>query len=106
MFRAVIDYVLCQGRTETGDVGEQVLAGGVEVHAHGVHAPLHGEVKGMLQFCLVNIVLVLPHTDGFGIYLYEFRQRVGKASSYAHGTAHGDIVVGELLACYFRSGVY
>ena len=60
----------------------------------------------MLQFCLVNIVLVLPHTDGFGIYLYEFRQRVGKASSYAHGTAHGDIVVGELLACYFRSGIH
>ena len=54
----------------------------------------------MLQFRLVNIVLVLSHTDGLGIYLYQFCLGVGKATTDAHGTTHGDIVVGKLLACY------
>ena len=52
----------------------------------------------MLKFRLVDIMLVLPYPYALRVYLHEFSQRVHESSADAHGTSHGDILVGELLA--------
>ena len=52
----------------------------------------------MLQFRLVNVMLVLSYADAFRVNLYQFRQWVHQSASYADGSAHGDILVGELIS--------
>lgn len=64
-----------------GNVGEELLAGSVQIHAHGVDAADDHVVEAALEFGLVDVVLVLPHADGFGIDLDKFRQRVREAAA-------------------------
>ena len=73
---AVIHDVLRQGRSDAGNVGQQLLAGGVQLHSHVVDAALHGGLQTLLQHFLVHIVLVLPHADGFRVNLHQFGQRI------------------------------
>ena len=95
---AVVHDVLRQDRSQARDVGQQILRGGVDIHADGVDAELHGLVEAVLKFCLVDIMLVLPYPYALRVYLHEFSQRIHEFSADAHGTTHGDILVGELLA--------
>ena len=66
---------------------------------------LHGAVERRFQFILVHIVLVLPHPDGFGVNLYEFGQGVHQSATDGDSSAHGDIIVGELIAGHLRGRV-
>ena len=100
MFRTIVDDVLSQGRSQTRNVGEQVLAGRIEVDPHGIYTSLHRQVQSMLQFALVHIVLVLTHAYALGVYLDQFCQGVGQSSAYANGTAYGHVVLGKLLSGY------
>ena len=103
---AIIHNVLRQSRSESRNVGEQVLTCGVEVYAHGVYATLNGEVERLFEGGLVHVVLVLSDANGLRVNLDQFRQRVGKAAPDADGATHRDVVVGKFVARNFRSRIY
>ena len=94
-----VAYDACrQCRPQSAHISQQPRAGRIEVHAHTAHARDHGLVEALSQLRLVHILLVLPHSDAAGVYLHEFCQRVHESATYGDGSAHGDILVGELLA--------
>ena len=93
------------GGVETGDVGEELFGGGVELDADAVHATGDGVVEGAFEAGLVNVVLVLADADGFGVELYELGERVHKAATDGDGAADGEIVVGKLFAGDLGGGV-
>ena len=80
-------------------------AGSVEVHAHGIHAKFHGAVERLFERALIHIVLILPHANGFGVYLHEFRQRVCQAAADRHRAAHRDVVIGKFLPRRLGGGI-
>ena len=98
VLRPIIHNVLGKGRTEARYVCQQVAAGGIEVHAHRVHATFHGHVQRFLQGGLVHIVLVLAYTDALGFYLHQLCQRVHESATDGNGTTHGDVVFGKFFA--------
>ena len=67
VFLAVLDDVGGQTWADTADIRQQLLAGGVELHADSVDATLHSLVEALAEFFLVYVVLVLPHTDAFRV---------------------------------------
>ena len=81
VLRSVVHNIFCQNRPKSRHIGEQMRASGVEVHAHGIHAKLHGAVERLFERALIHIVLILPHANGFGVYLHEFRQGVCQAAA-------------------------
>ena len=57
---------------DTSDVTEERPGGSVEIDADAVDAALDDGLKRLLELALIDVVLVLTDTDGFGIYLDEF----------------------------------
>ena len=94
----VFHNILCESRTESADVGEEMLTGGVEIYTYRVDATLHCEVERLLQLRLVNIVLVLSHSDALRVNLHEFGKRIHQSPAYAHSSSHSNILVGKFLA--------
>ena len=86
-----------QAGVEPRDAGQQGHAGRVQVNAHLVHAILHHRLQRSRQFAWADIVLVLPHADGFGINFDQLRQRVLQATRDAGRTTQADVHVGQLL---------
>ena len=105
MLEAVGHDVLGQPLADTRHIGQQLVGGAVEVHAHAVHAALHHIIQALLEGGLVHVVLVLPHADALGIHLHQFRQGILEAPGDAHGAPHGDVVLGELLPGDVAGGV-
>ena len=102
---AVADHVFRERGAEAGDVGEEVLGGGVQLDADGIHAALDGVIERGFQSALIDIVLVLADADGLGVDLHQFRERIHEAASDRNGAAHGDILVGEFLASGLGGGI-
>ena len=94
----VVDDVASQRGTQSADVLQQVGGGGIEVDAYGVDAAHHRLVELLLELGLVDVVLVLAYADALRVNLHQFSQRVHQPAPYRDGSAHGDILVGELLA--------
>ena len=98
MLPTVFHDVFRQGRTQSAHIGEQMLACGVQVHAYGVHAALHGQVEAVFQLALVHVVLVLSHTDALRVDFHQFGQGVHQSAPDAHRATHRHVLVGEFLA--------
>ncbi len=105
MLTAVVDDVLRQRWPEPTDVGQQVLRRRVDVDADGIDAQLHRLVEAVAQLRLVDVVLILSHADALRVNLHQFGQRIHQSAADAHGAAHSDILVGELLARHLRRRV-
>ena len=105
MFVAVSDDVGGQRGAQAGHVAEQLLAGGVQFHAHAVDAAHHHVVQAALERGLIHIVLVLADADGLGIELHQFRQRIHEPAADGDRAAHGEVVVGKLLAGDLGRGI-
>ena len=91
---------------DTGNVGEQGGAGGVYVHAHGVHAILHHAGECFVQLGFLQVVLILSHADGLRVNLYQLSQRVLEPTGNGDRRAQVHIKGGEFLRRQFRRGVY
>ena len=89
------DDLARQGRPEAGDVGEERGARRVQLDADGVHAAHDGVVQGLLEFRLVDVVLVLPHADRLRVDLDQLGQRVGQPPADGNRPADGDVLVRE-----------
>ena len=86
--------------------GEQGDAGRVQVHAHRVHAVFHHRVQRLGQLALVHVVLVLAHTNRFGVDLDQLRQGVLQAAGNGCRAAQAHVHVGHFLAGKFTGGVH
>ena len=62
---------------------------------------LHHPVQCLKQSFLIDIMLILAHTDGFGLYLDEFGEWVLHPSGDGYGASQGDIKVGQFIFCQF-----
>ncbi len=93
---AVLDDILRQGWVQAGNARQQGGGGGVQVHAHGVHAVLHHVLQGTGQFRLVYVVLVLAHADGLGIDLHQLGQGILQPAGDGDGAAQAHVQLGEL----------
>ncbi len=92
---AVGDDVGGDARVEAGDVGEQLLRGGVELDADVVHAGDDHVVEGALERVLIDVVLVLADADGLRIELHQLGERVHEAAADGDRAAHGEVVSGN-----------
>ena len=90
---------------DAGNVTEQGPGGGVEVDADAIDATFDDGLKGLLELTLIDVVLVLADTDGFGIDLDEFGERVLETTGDRDGAADGEVEVRELLAGDVGCGV-
>ena len=82
-----------------------MLRGGVEIDAYVVDATLDRLVKGIFEFRLVDIVLILSYTNALGIDLDEFCQGIHEATADGNGSANGDILIRELVAGDYRGRI-
>ncbi len=90
---------------EARHVAQQVLARGVEFHAHVVHAGDDDVVEGTLERVLVDVVLVLTDADRLRVDLHQLRQRVHETATDGDRAAHGDVVIREFLTGNLRGRV-
>ncbi|EGY01038.1 hypothetical protein AZA_29053 [Nitrospirillum viridazoti Y2] len=101
----VIDDVAGNAVAQARHPGQQGHRGGVEVHAHAVHAILDHGVQGAGQLGGADVMLVLADADGLRIDLHQFGQRVLQAPRDGDGAAQADVQVGEFLGRHFRCGI-
>ena len=50
-------------------------------------------------------MLVLSHSDRFGVYFHQFGQRIHQSAAYGYGSTHGHVVFRELVSGGFRGRV-
>ena len=81
------------------DVAEKIRAGGVEFHAHVIHARDDCIIERTLKGALIDIVLVLSNADGFRIDFDQLGKRVHEAATDGNGTAHSEVKIRKFLAC-------
>jgi len=82
---------------DSRNVREQGRAGSVNIHAHLVDDALNNIIEGVRQGCLVHVMLVQSHPNGFGINFYKFGEWVLRAACNGNCTAQSNIEVGEFL---------
>ena len=100
------DDVLGQRRPQTRNAGEQRHAGRVQVHAHAVDAILHHAVQRLGQASLAHVVLVLAHTDGLGLDLDQFGQRILQATGDGDRAPQAHVQCREFLRCQLRGRIH
>ena len=105
VFRTVVHDILCQLRPQPRHVSQQLTTCGIQVDSHGIHARFYRTVQRFPQFSLVHVVLVLSDTDGFRVYLHQFRQRVHQPASDGNGTAHRHVIFRKFLTGDFGSRI-
>ena len=86
-------------------MGQELFGGGIHLDADGIDTGENGIVEGAPEMGLIDIVLILTDTDGFGVEFDEFGEWIHQAATDGDGTADGDILIREFLACDFGSGV-
>ena len=103
--RPVLHDVPGQGRADSGNISQQVGAGGVQVDAHLVDAADDRVIQFLPKEILVDIVLVLADAEGLRIDLDQFRQRIHQAAADRYGAADRYVLVREFLPGYLGSGI-
>lgn len=98
MLRAVVDDILSQSGSHARDVCKEPDRGVVCLDTYGVDTTFDSEVESLTQAGLVDVVLILPHPDAFGINLDQFGKRVHETATDGYGTTHGDVVVGKFAS--------
>lgn len=106
MFRAPGHNIAGQHRPQTGHVGQKLLAGGVQLHAHGVDAAGHHVVQAAFELGLIDVVLILAHADGLGIDFDQFGQRVGQTAADGHRAPVGEVQIGKFGPRRLGGGIH
>lgn len=99
VFVAVGHDIVCQGGGHSGNSGKKWCGCGVEVNSDCVYCVFDDTIKGFGKCNLVDIVLVLADSDGFGLNLDELRQWILESPRDRNCTAEGDVHVGEFFGC-------
>jgi hypothetical protein len=73
---SVGDNVFGQRGAKARNIGEKLLTGSIYFYTNLVYTAHDGFVEITLEPALIDIMLVLPHPDGLGVNLYQFRERI------------------------------
>ena len=101
----VFHYLFGQRRANSCYIREQVARSRIEIHSDGIDAALNRVIERVPEQLLIHIVLILTYSQILGVYLYKFRKRIHKPSSYGYRTPDGHILIGKLLPGSLRSAV-
>ena len=101
----VIGDGLGKGRADAAHILQEVRTGRIEGNAHGVDAAFHGVVQLLLEKGLVYIVLILPHSEGLGVYLDQFCQGIHETPADGNRAPHRNVVLGEFLTPHLGGGI-
>ena len=96
---AIFHDILGQDGAKTRDMSQYLFGCGIDIHTYFIHAALDNNIKAVLELGLVDTMLVLPHSNGTGFYLDKLGERVNETATNGYSPTHGNILVGELLAC-------
>ena len=80
VFIAVGHNIGGDGGIDTSYALKQRDGSGIEINAHAVYRTFHDAIKGAGERRLINVVLVLPHTNGLRINLDQLSQRILQAA--------------------------
>ena len=102
----MLDDIVRQLRSQTGHIGEQLLAGGIDLNTYAINAGSHHVLEAAFERRLFDIVLVLADADRLSVDLDQLGQGVHQPAANGYCSAYGYIVGGEFLPRYFGCGVY
>ena len=105
VFFAIFDDVFRELRAEAGNIGQELGAGGVRLHADRVDAAHHHVVEALFERGLIHVMLILADADGFRVYFDEFGERVLQAAANRNRAAHSHIVIREFVPRHFAGGI-
>ena len=97
--------VLCQGGADACHMAQQLRRGRGDLHADLVHALLHHAVQRVGQFILLQVVLILSHTDRLRIDLHQFCQRILHPPCNGDRAALGHVKVREFRCSQLARGI-
>ena len=106
IFAAVLHDVFGQFFADATYVTQQVFAGGIYIYSHRIHAAHHGIVQFFFEFGLVDVVLVLAYTNGFGINFNQLGQRIGQAAANRNSPTNGHVIIRKFVAGNFGCRVH
>ena len=82
-----------------------MLAGCIKIHTYCINTTDYGLVEAVFEAHLVHIVLILAHTNAFGVDLHQFCKRVHKAAANAYRATYGDIFIRKFFPGNWGCGV-
>ena len=95
---SVLNYILCRGGIDTGNVRKKRVGCGVYVNAYTVYTVLNNAAEGVGESVLLHIVLILTYTDSLGLDLYELSEGILKSTSDGNSATLHNVELGELLS--------
>ena len=87
------------GLTDTGDIFQKRSRCRIQINTYFIYTVLHHSGKSLAQLLLIHIMLILSHTDGFGVDFYQLSKGILKSSCDRSSTSLSHIKIGELLCC-------
>ena len=90
---------------QTRNARQQRHAGCIQVNTDSIHTIFHHGFQGTRQFSLIDVVLVLTHTDGLWINFDQLGQGVLQAARNTGGTAQAYVNIWHFLAGKFTGGI-
>src|SRR5262249_9941742 len=91
--------------SDTGNVFQKINRRAIQVHADAVHAGFDDCRETALQFLLIDIMLILPDTDGLWFRLHKLCQWILQTARDGYRASDSDIQTWTLLSRYLRRGI-
>src|SRR5215831_281681 len=105
MLIAIADGILCKLVSDTGNVFQKIDRCAVQLDTDSVHAGFDHRRETALQLLLIDIMLILPDTNGLGVRLHELRQWILQPARDRYGAADSDIQLRKFLSRTLRRGI-
>ena len=94
---AIVHNVISKSRADARNIAQEIAAGCVKVHSHAVHTALHRVVQFLLEKSLIDVMLVLAHSERLRIYLHKFCKRVHETATDGYRSTYGHVIVRKLF---------
>ncbi|MBA7673581.1 hypothetical protein ES703_81784 [subsurface metagenome] len=105
MLIAVSDNIFGQLWAKTRNIPQELLTGCIDLHTYRTDTAHNHIIQAPFEGLLVYIVLVLPHTNGFGIDLHQLCQGVHKAPPDGDRPPKGDVQIRKLRPSHLRGRI-
>ena len=104
-FFAIVDDALGDAFGDPGNQRQLIQLSDIKVGADLVDAFLHGVAQAATELLGVDLVVVLPDTQHFGVHLDQFAERILQAARQRNRAAHHGVGLGKFAPPVLGSGV-
>ena len=101
VFIAIGYDVFGDGGIDTGNMAQQGRGCCVQIYADMIDGGFNGSIERASEFFLVDIMLILSDTNGLGIDLYQFGERILYPAGNRYGPTDGHIIVRQFFTGQF-----